>query len=257
MITTAVGRRTLHSLTHSLALEFAIPDPPIHPSAMPKKWLPLEANPEVMNTFARALGLSAAYAFHDVFGFEPELLEFVPSPCVAVLLLFPLTPATESVEGVDDASTPSAENVWFAKQTVSNACGTMGVIHAALNARDATARDGYFERLRARCEGLDADARAKVIEEDDALEAAHVGASVEGQSAVPTGDEEVDLHFVALVEVDGGVWELDGRKPGPVYHGATTGVGLLRDAVPVIKKYMDAAAGSINFNATALAADMS
>jgi len=104
---------------------------------------------------------------------------------------------------------------------------------------------------------LDADARAKVIEEDDALETAHVGASVEGQSVVPTGDEEVDLHFVALVEVDGGVWELDGRKSGPVYHGATTGAGLLRDAVPVIKKYMDAASGSINFNAIALAADMS
>ena len=74
---------------------------------MPKKWLPLEANPEVMNAFARALGLSAAYAFHDVYGFEPDLLGFVPKPCVAVLLLFPITDATESVRGVEDASTPS------------------------------------------------------------------------------------------------------------------------------------------------------
>ena len=39
-----------------------------------------------------------------------------------------------------------------------------------------------------------------------------------------------------------------------VYHGATTGKGLLRDSVPVIRKYMEAAEGSIHFNAIALAA---
>ena len=79
-------------------------------------------------------------------------------------------------------------------------------------------------------------------------------ASVEGQSEVPRDDEPVDLHFVALVESNGGVWELDGRKEAPVYHGATTGKGLLRDSVPVIRKYMEAAEGSIHFNAIALAA---
>lgn len=225
---------------------------------MPKKWLPLEANPEVMNAFAHALGLSQSLAFHDVYGFDDDLLAIVPSPCVGVLLLFPLTPATESVRGVDAPSDASGANIWFSRQTVSNACGTMGVLHASLNApAGATTADGHLERLRRACDGMDADGRAAVIEADDALEAAHVGASNEGQSKVPRDeDEEVDLHFVALVESDGGVWELDGRKSAPVYHGPTSGAGLLRDAVPVIRKYMDAADGSIHFNAIALAANV-
>ena len=221
---------------------------------MPKRWLPLEANPDVMNAFARQLGLAPTLAFHDVFGFDDELLDFIPQPCVAVLMLFPITDATGRVTGTAPPSGSSVDDVWFARQTVSNACGTMGVIHAALNGAGATTPESYFEDLRARCAGMDANARARVIEEDDALEAAHVGASVEGQSEVPRDDEPVDLHFVALVESNGGVWELDGRKEAPVYHGATTGKGLLRDSVPVIRKYMEAAEGSIHFNAIALAA---
>jgi ubiquitin carboxyl-terminal hydrolase L3 len=39
--------------------------------AMPKKWLPLESNPEVMTAFASHLGLDASrFAFHDVLGLD-------------------------------------------------------------------------------------------------------------------------------------------------------------------------------------------
>ena len=105
---------------------------------MPKRWLPLEANPEVMNAFARHLGLSDDFAFHDIYGFDDELLDFVPQPCVAVLLLFPITPATEAIEGEPKPETSSSGEPWFARQTVGNACGTMGVLHAALNGAGAT-----------------------------------------------------------------------------------------------------------------------
>jgi ubiquitin carboxyl-terminal hydrolase L3 len=228
------------------------------PHNMPKKWLPLEANPDVMNAFARALGLSPSYAFHDVYGFDDDVLDFVPKPCAAVLVLYPITPATEAVRGAIDGDEPDVpRELWYAKQTVSNACGTMGIIHAAMNApATVVEEDNYFASLRARCEGLDADARANVIENDDALEVAHVGASTEGQSEVPDINANIDLHFVTFADVNGGLWELDGRKPGPVYHGPTSDAGLLKDSVPVIRKYMDAADGSIHFNVIALAANL-
>ena len=56
----------------------------------------------------------------------------------------------------------------------------------------------------------------------------------------------------ALVHVDGGLYELDGRKESAVYHGATTAATLLQDAVPVIKTFIDNSDGSIHFNAIAM-----
>jgi Ubiquitin carboxyl-terminal hydrolase, family 1 len=53
-------------------------------------------------------------------------------------------------------------------------------------------------------------------------------AANEGQTRPPAPDEVVALHFVALVEREGRLWELDGRKSGPVAHGPTTRDTLLQ-----------------------------
>ena len=66
-------------------------------------------------------------------------------------------------------------------------------------------------------------------------------------------DDEVNLHFVALVHVDGGLYELDGRKNTAVRHGDTTAESLLQHSVPVIKKFIETSEGSVSFNASALA----
>ena len=66
-------------------------------------------------------------------------------------------------------------------------------------------------------------------------------------------DDEVNLHFVALVHVDGGLYELDGRKNTAVRHGDTTAESLLQDSVLVIKKFIETSEGSVSFNAIALA----
>lgn len=42
----------------------------------------------------------------------------------------------------------------------------------------------------------------------------------------------VSLHFVALVVVDGQLWELDGRKSGPVPHGSCSSDSLLQVPPP-------------------------
>lgn len=61
---------------------------------MPKHWFPLESNPEVMTMYAHKLGLDTAPSsglwFHDVLSTEDWAFAMVPSPVLAVLMLFPI-----------------------------------------------------------------------------------------------------------------------------------------------------------------------
>jgi ubiquitin carboxyl-terminal hydrolase L3 len=55
------------------------------------------------------------------------------------------------------------------------------------------------------------------------------------------------------VHVDGQLYELDGRKAGPVCHGSTTPMTLLNDSVVVLKQFMERDPGEVRFTILALA----
>lgn len=80
-------------------------------------------------------------------------------------------------------------------------------------------------------------------------------AAQQGATEAPPADADVDLHFVAFVPgSDNHLWQLDGRKAGPIDHGETTSESLLRDVAAVIKKNFVEKANSLNFSLVALAA---
>ncbi|MCE3051477.1 Ubiquitin carboxyl-terminal hydrolase 3, partial [Datura stramonium] len=62
----------------------------------------------------------------------------------------------------------------------------------------------------------------------------------------------VDTHFICFTCVDGQLYELDGRKSGPISHGASTPSSLLQDAAKVIQKMMQKNPDSMNFNVIAI-----
>ena len=53
------------------------------------QWLPLESNPEVIESYCRRLGLEGA-SFHDIFGLDAELLDMARAPTSCVLEAFNL-----------------------------------------------------------------------------------------------------------------------------------------------------------------------
>jgi Ubiquitin carboxyl-terminal hydrolase, family 1 len=61
-------------------------------------------------------------------------------------------------------------------------------------------------------------------------------------------------HMLSLCsEVDGCLYELDGRKPAPVNHGATSPDTLLQDAVEVVSQFMARDPTELRFTIVALA----
>lgn len=93
-----------------------------------------------MTSLVRKLGLSPTLAFHDVYSLDdPSLLDFVPRPVYALLLVFPVSKTYESARAAEDSclsdysgSGADEEVLWF-RQTIGNACGMMGLLHSACN----------------------------------------------------------------------------------------------------------------------------
>ena len=66
----------------------------------------------------------------------------------------------------------------------------------------------------------------------------HASVAQEGQTSTPRLEDNVDLHFIAIVLADGHIYELDGRKEAPTKHGASDEAKFLKDAASVCKTYM-------------------
>jgi ubiquitin carboxyl-terminal hydrolase L3 len=182
-----------------------------------------------MTNLVRELGLSHSLQWHDVFSLtEPALLEFLPRPAVALLLVFPVTETYEKFRREEDAnkeeytgSGPQEEVIWF-KQTIRNACGLMGLLHSVMNgpARDQIVPGSDLDNLLKAAVPLTPSQRADLLYESKPLENAHATAAAKGDSTAPEAEAAIDLHFVAFIKSQNGdLWELDGRRKGPLKRG--------------------------------------
>ncbi|KAI9894980.1 MAG: hypothetical protein M1814_000202 [Vezdaea aestivalis] len=198
-------------------------------SKVRKQFIPLENNPEVMSSLLYNLGMSRALAFHDVFSIDsPDLLAILPRPVYALLLVFPVSDAYEKARVSEDGSkedysgSGSEEKVMWFKQTIGNACGLIGLLHAAANGvpgEHLEPASALHELLRSAVPLLPGP-RAELLESSPNLEAAHETAAKAGDTEAPAADTNIDLHYVCFVKgTDGHLYELDGRRKGPLDRG--------------------------------------
>lgn len=225
------------------------------------RWLPLESNPEVMSKFLSSLGMKPTWQFGDVYGLDPELLSMVPRPVCAVLLLFPVTEKYEAFKLEEEErlrdQQPASSDVYFIKQTIGNACGTIGLIHAVANNMEHLEfePDSSLKKFLQQTIKMTPEERATFLEKDESIRVTHESSAQEGQTEAPSIDEKVNLHFIAFVNVGGQLFELDGRKPFPIGHGKTSEDTFLEDAVAVCKVFMARDPEEVCFTIIALSKD--
>lgn len=186
-----------------------------------------------MSHLVHQLGLSPTLGFNDVFSIdEPDLLAFIPRPAHALLLVFPVSETYEKSRRTEDSdipeytgSGPNEPVTWF-KQTIRNACGLIGLLHAISNGepRRHVTPGSDLDTLLREAENLPPVERADLLYDSKALESAHADAAKLGDTEAPQAEDNVDLHFVAFVKgIDGTLWELDGRRKGPLARGKLEG----------------------------------
>ncbi|KAL6851227.1 ubiquitinyl hydrolase 1 [Amphichorda felina] len=241
----------------------ANPDP--DPQQAPA-FIPLEANPQLMTDLVHKLGVSEALQLHDVYSLtDPDLLAFIPRPALALLLVFPVSAAYESHRMAEDTLADEYQGkgekepvVWW-KQTIRNACGLMGLLHAVCNgpARNFIEEGSTLDKLLSKAVDMNPAERSRLLEQTPELATAHREAASVGDTAAPNAQDDIDLHYVCFAKgSDGALWELDGRRKGPIRRGdleegedVLSPKGLSLGAL----KFLEREGGDLRFSAVALA----
>ena len=231
----------------------------------------LENNPEVMNHLARSLGLDDTLSFYDIYSLtDPDLLAFIPRPVFALLVIIPLTPTWHEARSTEDKDKSEYEGkgenepiIWF-KQTIGNACGSIGLVHCLLNseASEHIQEDSLLDIIRKDALQKPIWERAKVLEDSNEFEKAHADAAKLGDTATPTpqSDQHTGQHFVAFVKAnDGHLWELEGARKGPLDRGVlkddedVLSPAALEKGLGKLMKIEAEQGGDLRFSAIALA----
>lgn len=224
------------------------------------RWRPLESNPQTMTSYIKKLGVTGDWEFCDVWSIEPETLSWIPQPCCAFILLFPITDIykaqfVQEKEQIEKDGQKVSNKLFYMKQTIGNACGTIGVLHAIGNNADdkITIKQGspmnnFLEKVK----GFNPAEIGAALETDDSFTDAHTACAQEGDTAPLSAEAPLDLHFVALVHKDGSLYELDGRKSFPINHGPSSEETFVSDASAVCKKFMNRDAAEKRFTILAL-----
>ncbi|KDQ55562.1 hypothetical protein JAAARDRAFT_59590 [Jaapia argillacea MUCL 33604] len=240
-----------------------------YPHTHRKSFIPLESNPTVFTQLIHDLGISSDLQFEDVYSIdEPDLLAFIPRPVLALILVFPTSPTYERRKNVREDARAMYEGygegedvVWY-KQTIYNACGLYGILHAVSNgeARAFIKPNTVLSKLVTESIPLSPERRTLYLESSSDLETAHTRAARQGDSAVPANaDDEVDYHYICLVKSakNGHLYEMDGDCKGPVDRGMVLKEGedlLSENALTVVREYIESGGegGNIGFGLMAL-----
>jgi len=181
-------------------------------------WPPLESNPEIFTEYMAQLGLPDAWGFGEIFGFEEDLLAFVPKPVLAVIINMERLKKSEDKEkGSLDVK---ADFYMDQTGTLDNACGVIACLHAIFNNLSADKIDlvegKTLKNFLSSVQSSNPAERATALEQATDFQSVHKGFASQGQSNLAGTQAEVKHHFVAFViNSEGQLIELDGTKKGP------------------------------------------
>lgn len=144
------------------------------------------------------------------------------------------------------------KGIFFARQTIGNACATQAVLNALLNSDvDVGAELG---NLRAFSAGFDLEMCGHTIGNSDRIRSIHNSFSaprfVEGDSDAGGSDDV--FHFVAYVPLHGAIYEFDGLHLYPIRHEGADFCAHLPD---VLQRRIAMYGGEVRFSLLAVTND--
>jgi ubiquitin carboxyl-terminal hydrolase L5 len=204
--------------------------------------------------------------FEELIALDPSLLHSL-APVYGVIFLFKYpvgekrNESGEPADGTFDYA--AAENLFFAAQTIQNACGTQALLSCLLN-QDSQPDINIGTVLREFKEftaGLPAEFRGEALSNSELIRDVHNSFAksspfVDETQRVATEEDDV-YHFIAYTSINGALYELDGLQPAPITHGACSFNEFPDKVIPVLQRRIGRySENEIRFNLLAMVRDL-
>ncbi|KAI8958548.1 ubiquitinyl hydrolase [Daldinia sp. FL1419] len=181
--------------------------------------------------------------FEELLTLEPEALASL-HPVYGVIFLFKYptdTPYTSTEKPLDgEFDHEAAERLWFAAQTIQNACGTQALLSVLMNRGGEVDVGGPLRDFREFTMALPPEFRGEALSNSELIRDVHnsfARSSPFVDETQRTGGETEDaFHFVAYTPIDGVLYELDGLQPAPIRHGPCTSETFPTRVIEVLQR---------------------
>lgn len=230
-------------------------------------WCTIESDPGVFTELLESIGVKGV-ELEELCVLDDDTLAML-QPCYGLIFLFRWTPGQDtSLPNRPAPLSEVPEGLFFARQTVTNACATQALLSIVLNGNNnnnndnsavaAQSTDGAKEGLqlgktltefKSFTSSFPPSLKGEAIGASETLQQAHNAFGRKDTAFLADGlstarfaspDDHEVFHFIAYVpHSDGKVYELDGLQTGPICLGE---YGTVQVAQPDSNKGDDAAA---------------
>lgn len=202
--------------------------------------------------------------FEEIISLDADYLNQL-RPIYGVIFLFKyLTGEKPNADGTPKDGQydhAAAETLFFAAQTIQNACGTQALLSVLLNKDGEIDVGTQLREFKEFTAGFPAEFRGEALSNSELIRDVHNSFAksspfVDETQRTATEDDDV-YHFIAYTPINGTLYELDGLQPAPIAHGPSTLDDFPAKVLPVLQRRiarypMD----EIRFNLMAMVRDL-
>lgn len=230
-------------------------------------WSTIVSEPGVFTKLILDLGVKNVQ-IEELYSIDSHSLQEV-APIHAVIFLFKYSKIdreyARSNQPIDGTYDPGfhEKGIFFAQQTIQNACGTLAVLNALFNSTADIDVGDELANLRLFTLEFDPEMCGDTLSNSELIRTVHNSFSApkfidtsEGQK--PPRDDEDDglFHFVAYLNIHNTIYELDGLKQFPIQHGLLSNADEFYEKLPqVLQRRISKYAGEIRYSLLAITCD--
>jgi ubiquitin carboxyl-terminal hydrolase L5 len=195
---------------------------------------------------------------------DPSFLHAL-SPVYGVIFLFKYPtgekPNADGTPKDGQYDYAAAENLFFAAQTIQNACGTQALLSVLLNKDGEIEVGKQLREFKEFTSGFPAEFRGEALSNSELIRDVHNSFAksspfVDETQRTATEDDDV-YHFIAYTPINGVLYELDGLQPAPIVHGQCSFDEFPEKVIPVLQRRIERyPANEIRFNLLAMVRDL-